>query len=270
MKFSPLAADPRSDCSQTCLPSASSAARPRHRSLGAEEVHVWFAFLDDLMPCLGSFLATLTPDEIERAGRFHFQKDRDQYVLARGLLREILSCFCGIHPGKLRFRYGAHGKPALIVERANADLRFNLSHAQQAVLCAVTRDREVGVDLEQLRENIGDRGLEERFFSPREAAALTRLPCDEWHKAFFTCWTRKEAYVKAKGEGLSMDPRSFDVFDSRDLAPRLCIENDPREAARWALVDLDVPAGYIAALAIEGDAHRVICQTWPITGNQQP
>jgi 4'-phosphopantetheinyl transferase len=253
----PFVADRRSDYSPTRLPAESSCARSTRRSLGKETVQVWFAFLDDLMPRFGSFLATLAEDEIEKAGRFRFQRDRDEYVLARGLLREILSRCSGIHPGELRFRYGARGKPALIAEPGDADLAFNLSHAQRAVICAVTRDREVGVDLEYLREDVGDRELAERFFSPRETAVLTRLPSGARQKAFLTCWTRKEAYIKARGEGLSLDLRSFDVLDSGDPAPRLHIESDPREAARWALADLNVPSGYVAALAIEGDAHKV-------------
>jgi 4'-phosphopantetheinyl transferase len=223
-------------------------------------VHAWFAFLDDLMPRISSFRATLAADEIEKAERFQFQKDRDQYVLARGLLREILSRYSGILPRKLRFRYGTHGKPSLIAE---PDLTFNLSHAQGAVVCALTRDCEVGVDLEYLREDIDDRALAQRYFSPGEVSVLAGLPSGARQKAFLTCWTRKESYIKARGEGLSLDLRSFDVLDHADSAPRLQIGSDPREAARWALVDLDVPAGYVAALAIEGHGHSVNCRQWP-------
>jgi 4'-phosphopantetheinyl transferase len=255
-------ADRHSAYSLTCLRLDSSLSRTACPSLGKEDVHVWFAFVDDMVPRSRSFPATLAADEIEKAGRFHFQKDRDQYMFARGLLREILSRYCGIHPGELRFWYGAHGKPALTTEHGNERLAFNLSHAPGAVIYSVTRGREVGVDLEYMSGDIDDRELAERCFSPREASVLGLLPSGLRQKAFFACWTRKEAYVKARGEGLSLDLQSFDVLAQGDPAPRLRIESDPREAARWSLADLDAPAGYVAALAIEGNAHRVRYRQW--------
>jgi 4'-phosphopantetheinyl transferase len=241
----------------------SSPTRSVRHSLGTEDVHVWFAFLDDLAPYLGSFLATLAADEIEKAGRLHFQRDRDQYVLARGLLREILSSYSGIHPGALRFRYGAHGKPALIAEQGRAGLAFSISHAQRAVVCAVTRNHDIGVDVEYPSEDVEDRALAEQCLSPAETSVLAGLPSAARRAAFFACWTRKEAFIKARSEGLSLNLRSFDVLGPADLAPRLHIDSNPREAARWALMDLDVPAGYVAALAVEGHAHRVSCRRWP-------
>jgi 4'-phosphopantetheinyl transferase len=248
--------------SQPCLPFVdSSLPRPPRLSLGKEDVHIWFAFVDDLALGFRSLLATLAADEIERAERFRFRKDRDQYALTRGLLREILSRYGGVYPGELEFCYGVHGKPALTTERGD-NLRFNLSHARGAVVYAVTRGRELGVDLEYVRADIDDRELAERFFSPHEASVLGRLPSNLRPKAFLTCWTRKEAYIKAQGEGLSADLGSFDVLAQGAPAPRLRIESDPREAARWSLADLEVPVGYVAALAIEGDAYRVCYRQW--------
>jgi 4'-phosphopantetheinyl transferase len=258
----PFLADRHSAYSPTCLGLDSSLPRPAPLSLGKEDVHVWFAFMDDMVLRFRSFFATLAADEIAKTGRFHFQKDRNRYALARGLLREILSHYGGIHPGELRFCYGAHGKPALAAERGDERLSFNLSHAHGAVVYAVTRGREVGVDLEYVSGDIDDRELAERYFSPREASVLGLLPSGLRQKAFLTCWTRKEAYVKSRGEGLSLDLQNFDVLAQGDPAPRLRIESDPREAARWSLADLDAPAGYVAALAIEGGAHRVCYRQW--------
>jgi 4'-phosphopantetheinyl transferase len=258
----PFLADRHSACSPTRFRPGSSLPRPALLSLGKEDVHVWFAFMDDMVPSFRSFLATLAADEISKTGRFHFQKDRDRYVLTRGLLREILSRYRGSRPGELQFCYSAHGKPALIAERGDERLSFNLSHANAAVVYAVTRGREVGVDLEYVSGDIDDRELAERCFSPREASALRLLPSGLRQKAFMTCWTRKEAYIKASGEGLSLNLESFDVLAQGDPAPRLHIESDPREAARWSLADLEAPAGYVAALAIEGNAHRVRYRQW--------
>lgn len=235
--------------------------RPKYLSLGSDEVHVWLAFLDRMIPHLGSLLQTLADEEIEKAGRFHFQKDRDEYVLARGLLRNILSSYTGILPGQLRFRCNRYGKPALTKQCGGRNLEFNLSHAHGAVLYAVTCGRKVGVDLEYVRGDLDYRQLAKRFFSPHEASVLGLLPSDLRQKAFFTCWTRKEAYVKAKGTGVSLDLQSFDVVPTHGQpAPRLRIETDPEEAQRWSLTDLDAPAGYVAALAIEGRACQITYQ----------
>lgn len=263
MTFLPFVADHRSDYSPTRLPPESSPARSTRPSLGKEQVHVWFAFLQDLMPHFASFLATLAADEIARAGRFHFQKDRDAYVLARGLLRDILSRYTVILPGQLRFRYSFYGKPALIKECGGEHLAFNLSHAHGTILYAVTSGREVGVDLEYMRGDLDYQRLAKRFFSPREASLLGLLPPDLRQQTFFTCWTRKEAYIKARGEGLSLDLQSFDVLAQGDPAPRLRIETDPRKADRWSLADLDAPPGYVAALAIAGSAHQFSYWQWP-------
>ncbi len=232
-------------------------------SLERGEALAWFALLDDLAPSLAGFSATLTGDETERAERFKFQKDREQYVLGRGLLREILSCYSGIEPGELRFRYGAHGKPYLIEERAEPNLMFNFSQTKRAVICAVTRDGEIGVDLEDVKEGIDDAALAEQYFSANEVAALAALPSGARQKAFLKCWTRKEAYIKARGEGLFLDLRSFEVFESGNGMPRLHIEKNPQESERWTLVDLEVPASYVAALAMECQGCRVRCHQWP-------
>jgi 4'-phosphopantetheinyl transferase len=240
-----------------------SPARDCRLSLEKGEALVWFAMLDDLAPSLGSFSTTLTGDETQRAKRFKFQKDREQYVLGRGLLRKILSCYSGMEPGELRFRYGPHGKPYLIGERPEPNLMFNFSQTERAVICAVARDGEIGVDLEYVNEGIDDAALAEQYFSASEAAALAALPLKARQKAFLKCWTRKEAYIKATGAGLFLDLRGFEVFESVNGAPRLHIAKNPQESERWTLVDLEVPAGYVAALAMECRGCRVRCHHWP-------
>jgi 4'-phosphopantetheinyl transferase len=222
----------------------------------------WFALLTDLAPNADNLRATLAHDEIERAERFKFQKGKEQYVLGRGFLREILSCYCGIEADKLRFRYGARGKPYLIEEQAGSNFMFNYAQTKAAVLCAITREAEIGVDIEYVTNEIDDQALAEQYFSPDEATALSALPVGARQRAFLKCWTRKEAYIKAKGEGLHLDLKSFEVFDSAESAARLHIENNPKESARWTLVDLDVPGDYIAALAIESQNCRVNCRQW--------
>ena len=258
----PVVADRHYFSSPTWLRLDSSLFRPTRLSLAKEDVHVWLSFTEEMLPRFRSFLATLAADEIEKARRFHFQKDRDRYVLARGVLREILSIYAGIHPSELRFCYGAHGKPAFTSEGGDERLSFNLSHANGVVVYVVTHDREIGVDLEYLSEGIDVREVAGRCFSRREVSLLEQLPTGLRQEAFLTCWTRKEAYVKARGEGLSIDLQSFEVLTHGDLVPRLHIESDPRAAAQWSLMDLDAPAGYVGALAVEGNAHRVRYWRW--------
>jgi len=229
---------------------------------GMGETHTWFAFFDSLAPRLDSFLATLSDEERERARRFRFPKDRDAYVLAQGFLREILSQYVGIAACELRFELGAHGKPFLVEAQSKAHLRFNLSHAQGAVICALAHDCEVGVDLEPLREHADALELSKNYFSEREAIALAGLPASERGRAFLTCWTRKEAYIKARGEGLRMDLKSFEVFGPDEAQPQLRVCGNPEESHRWTVRDLDVPEGYVAALVLEGKNCNVKSVVW--------
>jgi len=204
----------------------------------------------------------MTDDERERAARYRFERDRARYIVARGTLRAILGRYLGVAPADVRFMYGPHGKPALALEH-DTDLSFNLSHAGGAALYAVTRGRRVGVDLEQVLPDNTDLGVAARFFSPREVDMLRALPPQVRHEAFFRCWTRKEAYVKARGDGLSLDLTSFDVSLAPGEPPALLATRpDPREAARWSLHDVDAGPGYAAALAVEGRDVRVTYRDW--------
>jgi 4'-phosphopantetheinyl transferase len=220
--------------------------------LARDEVDVWFAPLGRDVQCLGAALQVLAPDEVERAERFCLDKDRDQYVLARGILRNILSRYLDIPPAQLRFEYNECGKPALRGDCGGYSLTFNLSHAPGAAVYAVSGGCKVGVDLELVREGIEYEQIAERFFSAHEAGTLCLLPTEAKLRAFFACWTRKEAYIKAKGNGLLLDLKSFDVaFAPSEPASLLCVADDPLEAGRWSLMNLDVPADYVAALVVE-------------------
>jgi len=224
------------------------------------EAHVWLASLDDVTAHM--LEPTLSSDERDRAARYHFERDRSRYIVARATLRAILARYLGVAPADVRFVYGPHGKPALAPEHG-VDFSFNLSHAGDTALYAVTRGRRVGVDLEQILPDKADVGVAGRFFSPREVATLRALPPRPRHEAFFRCWTRKEAYVKARGDGLSLDLKSFDV----SLAPvdppaLLATRPDPGEAARWSLYDVDAGPGYAAALAVEGHDVRITYRDW--------
>ena len=204
-----------------------------------------------MLPLLGT-------EERVRADRFHFARDHDQFIITRGALRCILAYYLDLTPRDVRFRYGSYGKPALDTDQNAADLRFNLSHTESLALLAVAPKRELGIDVERVRAGMAREGIAERFFAPVEVAALRALPAHRQDDAFFACWTRKEAYVKARGEGLSIPLDQFVVSLAPDQpAALLQVALDPGEVEHWSLHDLDAGPGYRAALLVEGQNPKL-------------
>jgi 4'-phosphopantetheinyl transferase len=219
-------------------------------TLGAQEVHVWHASLDD--HAADRFQLVLADDEISRADRFHFAKDRNHYVVARGLLRKLLGGYAGVAASDLRFAYTEKGKPSL-AEREAGLINFNLAHSHGRAIYAFTVGRELGVDLEFMRTDFAGGKIAERFFSTAEIIALTAVPPELKQRAFFDCWTRKEAYLKARGDGLSMPLDKFEVsLAPGEEAALLWNYQDPAEVTRWTMHSIPAPSGYAAALVVEG------------------
>lgn len=235
---------------------------PKKLTLRNDEVHVWRAALDVQASQVQSLRRTLTTDERARAVRFHFQKDREHFIVARGLLRAILGRYLAVEPSQLRFSYSLYGKPSLTRESGGGDLCFNLSHADGLALYAVTRGRQLGIDLECVRAELADKQVAERFFSPREVAELRTFSGSMLPQAFFNCWTRKEAYIKARGEGLSVPLNQFDVSLAPGEPAALLSSSCDDQAFRWSLVALNPAAGYVAALAVEGHGWLLKCWQW--------
>jgi len=234
--------------------------------LTPDEVHLWRASLDVTVTARVTRLErTLSPDERDRATRYRFARDRVRYIVARGTLRAILGRYLDLDPAGLRFVYGPQGKPALAPEHGAGEdtFSFNLSHAGDGALYAVTRGRRVGVDVEQVVPDVAGSTVPEHTFSPHEVAVLRALPLDEQTAAFFRCWTRKEVYVKALGAGFSLDLTSFDVsLAPGDPPALLATRPDPTEVARWSLHDVEAGPGYVAALAVEGHDVRLTTRQW--------
>jgi len=213
---------------------------------------------------MNSLFHTLSEDEQARAERFYFQIDRERFVVARGALREILGVYLNRAAKSVLFCYGPHGKPALAHDPGRNTIHFNVSHSHGVALYAVTRGREIGIDLEFIRESLEVEQLAERFFSQREIATLRGLPVNLRKHAFFLCWTRKEAYIKARGEGLSLPLDQFDVsLIPGEPAALLRTQADPDETLRWSLQELSVDPGYVSALAVEGRGWSLSCWQWP-------
>jgi len=240
--------------------SASWPAPPAKLDLGDSEVHVWRASLDASPDAQQQLEQLLSAEERARAVRFHFQKDRSHYMAGRGLLRRILARYLQTGPAELRFTLNAFGRPELSAPPGPPSLRFNLSHSRGLALFAVTRHRQIGIDLEFIRPDFATEDVAGRFFSPREVAALRELPVEARTEAFFNCWTRKEAFIKARGEGLSIPLDSFDVTLAPGDAPALLrSQHDPQAASRWSIWALHPGPGYAAALAVEGKRWELKC-----------
>ena len=218
------------------------------------EVHVWAARLDPPPERVAALRATLAADERARADRFRFEVHRRRFAVGRGLLRELLGAYLGAPPERLAFVYGERGKPDLApaTARPGAPLHFNLSHSHELAVLAVTREREIGADVEQLKPMDDLERIAERFFSAPENAALRGLPPAERQRAFFRCWTRKEAYLKAVGVGLAAPLDSFVVTLGPEEPPRmLSLEQDAARGERWNLWHLEPEEGYLGAVAVE-------------------
>jgi len=238
-------------------------ALPETVTLGKNEVHVWRASLELPSSQVQRLQRNLSEEELERADRFHFQRHQARFIVARGLLRTILGRYLKTDPGKLRFSYGSKGKPELAGDMDRRGLRFNISHSHNLALFAMTYDRQIGVDVERIRPDMAGAKIAERFFSPREAAALRELPAEVRKEAFYTCWTRKEAYLKAIGEGITLRLDQFEVsVTPGEPAVLLSINGDSKEASSWCLKGLDPGPGFVGALAVKGHGWDLRCWRW--------
>jgi 4'-phosphopantetheinyl transferase len=225
-------------------------------SLPADEIHVWSAALDQAAELVAALEALLGAPERERAERIRVDHVRDRFVVGRGLLRTLLGRYVGARPQDLLLTYGEHGKPFL----AQPGPWFNLSHSGGLALFAFSSSAEVGVDVELADRRVDPLRIAGRFFSPGEVATLRSLPEALQRRAFLTCWTRKEAFIKARGDGLSLPLDSFDVtlapFEPAALTRTAWSDGEPAE---WELADLSDPqAGTVAAVAARRRGWRVV------------
>jgi 4'-phosphopantetheinyl transferase len=240
---------------------------PIRFTLGKKDVHVWHLGLGAPGPIiLNGLHAILSDEERRRAEKFQFEKNRLPYIVAHAALRRILAGYLKVDPSELTFREGPYGKPELILTWQRETLNFNLSHSHEAALIGVTLGRQIGVDVEFIKKDFKWQEIAERFFAPGEIASLRALPQEKQRRAFFTCWTRKEAYIKAKGGGLSIPLQDFEV-SLEEPAAILTHQSDPEEVKRWALSEIEVSADYAAAVAVEGQGWRLQCRRWPSDWN---
>jgi 4'-phosphopantetheinyl transferase len=222
------------------------------------EVHIWQADLDAMDWPENRSLGLLSQDEYERAGRFRFARDRNRFMTGRQLLRILLSAYLKTDLMGVSFHYSPNGKPSLGNGHDASEIKFNVSHSDRMALFGFVRRRELGVDIERIERDVGIREIAGRFFSYAEQQAFEQVPAELKQETFFRCWTRKEAFVKAKGNGLSLPLDQFDV----SLLPKQSAEllrtwPDPEERDRWSMWDLDVGPGYAGALVVEGKGMKL-------------
>jgi 4'-phosphopantetheinyl transferase len=223
---------------------------PSHLSLGTDEVHVWCAALDGMVRKLIPLAETLSASERTRAERFQFDRDRDRFIARRGLLRAVLGQYLRVDPAQIEFSYEDRGKPSPAGNVGSEPIHFSLSHSDGVALFAFTRSRPLGIDVERVRP-IAEMGqVTAKFFSARENAMLNTLPAEQRIEAFFNCWTRKEAYLKATGEGIAYALPQIEVTLAPGQPAQLLSVNGDSHAARfWFLHSLAPALGFVGALA---------------------
>ena len=222
-------------------------------ALPEDEVHLWRVDLAAVAKAEQRWEQILSADERARAVRFHFSQDRQYFTATRALLRTILGSYVDSDPTELVFHYSEKEKPSLSSSQPGNQVEFNVSHSGTIALLAFARGRALGVDVERLREDFDHEAIARRFFSEQEQRQLATLAPSERYHSFFRCWTRKEAYIKAQGTGLSLPLHQFDVsLRPGDVNGLLSTRPDSTEAAHWSLREVPAGNGYVAALCVRG------------------
>jgi len=230
--------------------------------LKKDEIIIWRIHLDYDRFDLINLSKTLSPDEKLRSDKFYFEKDRSRYVISHGILRELLSFYTGITPKEINFYVNDFGKPYLLPDRSTDDIRFNISHSNQGTILAFSKEREIGVDLEFMKLDFPSVEIVDRFFSKKEKTEFLTLRKHERVEGFYKCWTRKEAYIKAIGKGLSIPLDSFDVSLKPGEPVELVDSRISEGGEEWSITDIDVWEGYTAAICIQKPGWRLKIHDW--------
>ena len=226
--------------------------------MNGDTTHVWFVDLGNEL-LVNQCFKLLSEDEKERANKFHFEKDRQHFIIARGALRQVLALYLSEKPDNVQFEYGKNGKPFV----PNNPFQFNLSHAGEVALIGITKNHQIGIDVEIINRKVEVERVAQHFFAKGEIERLMALPEAQRYEAFFNCWTRKEAFIKATGDGLSFPLDQFEVtLKPNKKAELLVTYFDKKERDEWSLFDLKIKDGYKAALAAKGKIEKIKYYEW--------
>ncbi len=236
---------------------------PSAVSLPDKAVHLWLVRLDLGSAHISNCRCLLSSSEIGRSEQFRHGRDSNRFIAARSSLRIILGRYLELPPDELEFRCTQYGKPELAKGCAEADLRFNVSHSEDYALYGITRAQEIGVDIEHVKTIPEANQMAGHFFSPNEKSSLDGLSSGELPRGFFRYWTRKEAFIKARGQGLSFPLDRLDVSTISGETGSGLIEDSGQES-HWSLLDLSPAPGYVAAVVVDGYFTSVCC--WKCRG----
>lgn len=221
-------------------------------SLPPQTIHIWRAWLPDLAALESDYLQFLSPDEIARATRFRFPIHKQRYILTRGILRQLLSCYTGLSAKEIEFSYGAKGKPSLA---NNPELQFNISHSHDIAVFAFTKTHEIGIDIEKFESEYKD-SVAKRFFSAEENSELEKLPLSERAKAFYQIWASKEALIKAIGQGLYIGLDEFSISIHKNIQ-EIIFSN-----TKFHIENFKIHADYFSAFATAQHVEKIIFAEW--------
>ncbi len=235
---------------------------PTHPILQNDEVHLWCADLNVPENTYKMLAKYLNNEEQNRAARFIREQDRSHFIAARGILRNILSRYINIAPHNIEFEYGEKGKPSLILEQNQRKIYFNLAHSNHLAIYAITSINHLGIDIEYSKRNIEALDIAERFFSKNEIASLRVLPSAEQLSGFYKIWTRKEAFVKAIGVGLSHPLDQFSVDGSLDKSAIKLHTQNPSIKNDWYIYNVAISQEYVAALSLEDSNITMLKWRW--------
>jgi len=231
-----------------------------HPPLESNEIHVWKIGLNTGLVQLGQLRVLLSEDELERADRFRFERHRRHFITGRAVMRILLGRYAGMPPQALDFSYNPHGKPSV---KDAGSLEFNFTNSRDLALLCVARQRQLGIDLEHLDRHADYAGIVNRFFAEREIEELFSIPEGRRHAAFLAGWTRKEAYIKALGTGLSLPLSRFAVTIDPQVAPVLISTDDtPEDLGRWTFRHMEPEPGYVASMVVEGGGWEIRQYCW--------
>ena len=219
---------------------------------GPGTILCWVVDLQQPADRVAVLTQVLTVDERQRADRFVFGRDRRRFVVTRACLRDLLGRAGDVPATAIRFEYGVHGKPSLVPDMGRPTLHFNVSHSDELALIVLAADRPVGVDLEAIRPLPDLHDIATRYFAAAETSTIVGMPARERELAFFLCWTRKEAFVKARGEGLTLPLDRFRVSCRPGEPARILdIDGSPAAAAEWSIYDLRPAPGFVGAVVMQ-------------------
>ncbi len=228
--------------------------------LPGNEVHVWYFNVDDFSKEIEIYRRLLSLEEISRSKKFKFEKDRTLNIMARSALRTLSSLYLGHTASAIEFKYGTYGKPDY---NFPTDLKFNVSHSGKLVVLAFVKDSEIGIDVEKIKTDFDVLNLAENFFSTTEVKMLHDVQQDDVYQAFYHCWTRKEAFIKAEGSGLSFPLDAFSVsMDENKKAKLLQTKWNSAEKNKWSLFSFSPTNEYVGAIAVRGKVKSIQYFNW--------